>query len=135
MTQRYALITRDLSRILKFRTGVTPVPAADLHPDKPYWVPVRPVTIDDRSTGPDRVKEPVVRAITATEIVCTQVIRDETPAERDGRAAAQLTAYPFLPGLVDELNRLRTEVAALRREAAPAPMVALDLVKAGLDRR
>lgn len=43
----WALITRDLTTILKTKEEVTPVHRDDLHPDKPYWVPV---TIDVKPT-------------------------------------------------------------------------------------
>lgn len=43
----YALITRDLTTILKERANVVPIPKEQLAPNKGYWVPINVITVDN----------------------------------------------------------------------------------------
>ena len=76
----------------------------------PMTRPIRTV-IDDRSTTPDKFREPVVELIFDTEVVRTRVIRNMTAQEinaRDLAGAAQLLdENPIMRAIFFEINFVR----------------------------
>ncbi len=78
----FALINRDLTDTGKRKAQVDIVPPGDLHPDKPYWVPVVEETTDT-STGPDRVVSAWVETVEVARLLRTKTIRDKTAGELD----------------------------------------------------
>lgn len=92
MTQTYGKITRDLQDTGERRQFDSAPPApGDLAGNKPYWVPLNNVTVDN-STGPNVVVEESVKEITDSSITVTTTKRDKTQAEIDAQQTAELDA-------------------------------------------
>ncbi len=78
----FALINRDLTDTGKRRAQVDIVSPDDLHPDKPYWVPVVNETTDT-STGPNKVVSAWVETVEVARLLRARTIRDKTAGELD----------------------------------------------------
>ena len=78
----FALINRDLTDTGKRRAQVDIVSPDDLHPDKPYWVPVIEETTDT-STGPNKVVSAWVETVEVARLLRARTIRDKTAGEID----------------------------------------------------
>ncbi len=111
----FALINRDLTDTGKRAGNVTIVPPDDLHPDKPYWVPVVEET-SDTSTGPDKVVSAWVVTVEVDRLLRARTIRDKTPAELDAEDQARVDSLASLSGIdraqfliaFSHENRIRT---------------------------
>ena len=78
----YALITRDLTDTGSRKQNITPEAPENLHPAKPYWVPIEE-EITDTSTGPDKVTGAWFETVEVTRLLRAQAIRDKTAGEID----------------------------------------------------
>ncbi len=76
----FALINRDMTDTGKRKAQVEIVSPDDLHPDKPYWVPIV-VETADTSTGPDKVVSPWVETVEVARLLRARTIRDKTAGE------------------------------------------------------
>ncbi len=76
----FAKINRDLTDTGERKEQVNIIPPEDLHPLKPYWVPVVD-EITDTSTGPDIVTSAWVETVEAARLLRALTIRDKTAAE------------------------------------------------------
>ncbi len=111
----FALINRDLTDTGKRKAQVDIVPPADLHPDKPYWVPVVNETTDT-STGPDKVVSAWVETVEAARLLRTRTIRDKTAGEMDAEDQARVDRLASVSGIdraqfliaFNHENRIRT---------------------------
>ena len=111
----FALITRALEDTAKRKSQVEIVPPADLHPDKPYWVPVVEETADT-STGPDRVVSAWVETVEVARLLRARTIRDKTPAEIDAEDQTRVDSLACVSGIdraqfliaFNHENRIRT---------------------------
>ncbi len=82
----FALINRDLTDTGKRAGQVKIVAPADLHPAKPYWVPVIE-DVTDTSTGPDKVVSAWVETVEIDRLLRARTIRDKTAGELDAEDA------------------------------------------------
>ncbi len=110
----FALINRDLTDTGKRKAQVDIVAPADLHPAKPYWVPVVD-EVTDTSTGPDKVVSPWIETVEVARLLRTRTIRDKTAGELDAEDQARVDALLLESGvtraqtktLFDHENRIR----------------------------
>ena len=75
----YALITRDLTEILKEKHSVSIVPASELADTKPYWVEIIPST--DNQAVTQRTKSETVDIISADSVSRILLITDDESPE------------------------------------------------------
>lgn len=120
----YALITRDLTTILKKKAGVTPIPPENLAPTKPYWVPYLNIT-NDTSTGPDKVYEDPVENIYADRVERVSTIRDMTAQELDDQDTSGVDSLMDSNGinraLAQVVFQLVNDVRTLNSQATITP--------------
>ena len=100
----FALINRDLTDTGKRKAQVDIVPPGDLHPDKPYWVPVVE-EVADTSTGPDKVVSPWVETVEVARLLRTRTIRDKTPAELGAEDRARVDRLLLDSGVMRALAK------------------------------
>lgn len=117
----FALINRDLTDTGKRKAQVDIVAPADLHPDKPYWVPIV-VEVTDDSTGPDTVASPWVETVEVARLLRSRTIRDKTPGELDAEDQARVDSLMLERGAMRALATLQfqiiNDVRALEGKAA-----------------
>ncbi len=106
----FALINRDLTDTGKRKAQVDIVAPADLHPAKPYWVPVVEETTDT-STGPDRVVSAWVETVEVDRLLRARTIRDKTAGELDAEDQARVDALLLNSGVTRALAQMLFEVA------------------------
>ena len=100
----FALINRDLTDTGKRAGNVTIVPPGDLHPDKPYWVPIVE-DVTDTSTGPDKVVSPWVETVEIARLLRTRTVRDKTSAELGAEDAARIDRLLLDSGVMRALAK------------------------------
>ncbi len=94
----FALINRNLTDTGSRKRDITPTPPSDLHPAKPYWVPVVSETTDT-STGPEKVVSPWVETVEIARLLRSRTIRDKTAGEIDSEDTAQVDSLASVIGL------------------------------------
>ena len=74
----YALITRDLTTILKRKnlSAEQVIPRDQLNESKPYWVPIKEITVDNSTQ--EYTKNTVYTDIKENEVIVKTVIIDNT---------------------------------------------------------
>lgn len=82
MIDMFAKIPRDLSTVIEYRQDVDPIPPGQLHPLKPYWVPVVEIE-NNTAVTPYFIREPASVVIYADRVEKVTVIRDKTTPELD----------------------------------------------------
>ncbi len=105
----FALIRRDLTDTGGRLSQVTIVPPENLHPNKPYWVPVVE-EVTDTSTGPDKVVSGWVETVEVARILRARTIRDKTSGEMDTEDQAQFDNALNISGPDRAMLRLIFEV-------------------------
>ncbi len=111
----FALITRDLTEILRERRDVVPIPKAQLSLSKPYWVPIVH-EVDDTSTGTVRkIMSGITETIEVDRVLRERTVRDitldELTAEDDDQVESSFEEAGIIRALArvvfDQENRLR----------------------------
>ena len=111
----FALINRDLTDTGKRAAQVNIVSPDDLHPAKPYWVPVVE-EVTDTSTGPDKVVGPWVETVEVARLLRSRTIRDKTAGELNAEDQIRVDNLASLSGIsraqfliaFNHENRIRT---------------------------
>ncbi len=107
----FALINRDLTDTGKrYDQIVELIPASDLHPAKPYWVPVVE-EVTDTSTGPEKVVSPWVETVEVARLLRARTIRDKTAGELDDEDQERVDALLLNSGVTRALAQMLFEVA------------------------
>ena len=101
----FALINRDLTDTGNRKAHVDIVSPGDLHPDKPYWVPVE-IVETDTSTGPDKVVSPWVETVEVARLLRSRTIRDKTSGELDAEDTARADSLLADPGALRAVARM-----------------------------
>ncbi len=101
----FALINRDLTDTGKRKAQVEIVPPADLHPDKPYWVPVVE-EVTDTSTGPNKVVSAWVETVEVARLLRARTIRDKTAGELDTEDADRVDRLLLDSGVMRALAKV-----------------------------
>lgn len=118
----FALINRDLTDTGKRKAQVEIVAPADLHPDKPYWVPVVE-EVTDTSTGPDRVVSPWVETVEAARLLRARTIRDKTQAEINSEDTTRVNRLLADSGVTRALAKMLFQINnRLRALEGDAPL-------------
>ena len=120
----FALINRNLTDTGKRKALVDVVPPADLHPAKPYWVPVVQETADT-STGPDRVVGAWVETVEVARLLRTRTIRDKTAGEIDAedqtRVDSLLLDSGVMRAIAQALFQVVNDVRVLKGQGTITP--------------
>ena len=100
----FALINRDLTDTGNRKAHVDIVSPGDLHPDKPYWVPVE-IVVTNTSSGPDKVISPWVDTVEVSRLLRTSTIRDKTAGEIDAEDQARVDRLLLDSGVIRALAK------------------------------
>ena len=135
MIKMFALINRNLTDTGRRKQNVvmetlnddgstTPFTVDDLHPAKPYWVPVVE-EITDISTGLETVVSPWIETVEVARLLRTQTIRDKTQVElaaEDTTSVAALMANSGVDrALAKALFQVVNDVRVLKGQATITP--------------
>lgn len=131
----YALITRDLTQILKKKSDVVAIPKEDLHPDKPYWVEIQVIT-DNQATTSNTVMEPTVETIYVDRVERVTVIRDmseqellDKQNELKSQALTEVSNFGIIKALGSVLFQLTNDVRALNSQQPITKKQFIDHIK------
>ncbi len=105
----FALINRDLTDTGKRKAQVDIVAPADLHPGKPYWVPVVE-EVTDTSTGTDKVVSAWVETVEVARLLRSRSIRDKTAGELDTEDQARVDTLLINSGVIRALAQALFQV-------------------------